>query len=217
MLEDIIQHERREIHDLLTEFEQETYYEKELEKLRKIVMRWIENQISGEDIELKEIKKLLANLTKSTIRRSKLIRMENILDDISQNRKRVEQIIRQTNHVFTDGNTDQEERMKALKRLLTYKLISPEQYNNLEKNVDDLDMDSVISELKNVKIGRGIPFLPTVLQKLKDKAKDWIAEFAEKKSGHLRDKLLAVLDELLQRKAISKQEYKNKIEQNNIV
>ena len=41
-------------------------------------------------------------------------------------------------------------------------------------------------------------------------------EFAEKKSRHLRDKFFAVLGEMLQRKAISKQEYKDTIEKNDL-
>ncbi len=178
--------------------------------------KWIVNQISGEDMELKEIKKLLTNLVKSPIPRSKLFRMEMILDDISRNRNRVERIIYQLHPVFTNGNSKEGDRMKALKRLLSYKLISREQYNNLEKKLGDLDMETIIAEIKETKIGRGLDFLPTTIRKLKEAAKDWIMQYAEKKSKLLRDKLLAVLDELLQRRVLSKHEHRETLAENEL-
>ena len=106
--------------------------------------------------------------------------------------------------------------MKALKRLLSYKLISREQYNNLEKKLGDLDMESIIAEIKETKIGRGLDFLPTTIRKLKEAGKDWIMQYAEKKSKLLRDKLLGVLNELLQRRVISKQEHRETLAENEL-
>ncbi len=168
-LEDLIRHEQREIEELLLEFEQDSYYEKELERLRKMVRVWIKKQISGEDAELKEIKKLLVSLEKSSIPRSKLVRMEMILNDISRNRNRVERIIYQLYPVFSRGNTKEgDRRMKALKQLLIHKLISLEQYNNLEKKIQNLDMETIIAEIKETKIGRGLNYLPTTIRKFKE-------------------------------------------------
>ena len=59
-------------------------------------------------------------------------------------------------------------------------------------------------------------FLPRITSGLFDKLKDWLAEYAQEKTGELRTKLLALLDELLQRKAISKKEHKDKIEQHDL-
>ena len=81
---------------------------------------------------------------------------------------------------------------------------------------DGLNLDKVIWQLKQVKVGRGISFLPRLTNDLFSKLKDLIASFAEEKTEQLRDKLLAFLDELLQRKAISKRDYKDKIEQHDI-
>ena len=142
--------------------------------------------------------------------------MEVILHDICQNRQRVEDIIKQMTLLFENGDNEEEERLKAIQRLLTHKLISDEQYDNLKENIGDMDFDAMISELKNTKIGRGLSFLPTTIRKQKENIGEWLREFAEKKSKQLRDKLFGVLNEVLQRKGISKQEYKETLEQNDL-
>ena len=113
--------------------------------------------------------------------------------------------------------SDAEEKLRALNRLsASAKLINAQQYNALKEKVEDnLDLDDVIWQLKQVKIGRGIN-IPRLTNGLFDQLKDSIAEYHEEKSAQLRDKLLALLDELLQRKAISKRDYKDKIEQHNL-
>ncbi len=97
--QDIIKHDRREIQELLTGFEKDVYYQEELMKLRKAVETWLVNKISDEDAELDEIKKLLTGLQQSTIPRSKLIRLGVILDDISDNQKRLKCIMYQLHPV----------------------------------------------------------------------------------------------------------------------
>ena len=138
-----------------------------------------------------------------------------ILRDIRQNRQRVEDVIKRTSLIF-ENEVNTEEKLKILTRLYMDELISEEQYEKLNKKVDDLDMEMIISELKNTKVGRGLSFLPNTIAKLKEKAKDWIANYAKEKTANLRTKLLAILDELLQRKAISKKEHKDKIEQHDL-
>ena len=67
-----------------------------------------------------------------------------------------------------------------------------------------------------MKVGRGLKFLPRLTNGLFDKLKEWLESFKEKKTRQLKEKLNAVLDELLQRRAISKQEHKDKIEQHDL-
>ena len=114
-----------------------------------------------------------------------------------------------------DYPSNAEDQLRALKQLLASNIINDDQYNAL-KEEDGLDLDKVAWQLKQVKIGRGVSFLPRITNGLFDRFKDYIASYADEKSGQLRDKVLAVLDELLQRKAISKKEYKDKIEQHDI-
>ena len=106
-----------------------------------------------------------------------------------------------------------------MKQLVRSRNITDEQYAALKEKMEEeegLDMDKVIWQLKQVKVGRVISFLPRLTNDLFGKLKERIATYAEEKSGQLRDKLLASLDELLQRKAISKREYKYKIEQHDL-
>ena len=61
--------------------------------------------------------------------------------------------LRQVYNVFKDNDTPKE-RTRVLQHLLKHKLISMEQYDNLIVKVDDMDIDTIISELKNTKVGR---------------------------------------------------------------
>ena len=74
---------------------------------------------------------------------------------------------------------------------------------------DDLNLDKVISEIKTTKIGRGINFLPRETPDLLTKLKEWVMDFDENGTAALRQKILGVLDELLFRKVITKQEHKD--------
>ena len=115
--------------------------------------------------------------------------------------------------------SDAEEQLHALKQLVRSRNITNEQYTALKENMKEkegLNLDKVIWQLKQVKVGRGISFLSRLTNDLFSKLKEGIAMYADEKSGQLRDKLLAFLDELLQRKAISKRDYKDKIEQHDL-
>ena len=97
--------------------------------------------------------------------------------------------------------------------------INDEQYNTLKEKMeedDGLNLDKVIWVLKQVKVGRGISFLPRLTKDLFSKLEDLIVSFTEEKTEQLRDNILRYFDELLQRKAISKQDYKDKLEQHDI-
>ena len=89
-------------------------------------------------------------------------------------------------------------------------LINDEQYEALQNKIDDdLDLDKLIWEIKSVKVGRGLEFLPRKTHDLLEKLKEWASEFAAEGTAALRQKILSVLDELLFRKVISKKDYKD--------
>ena len=157
-------------------------------------------------------------MRKSGIPRSKLIRFRSILNDIRENRHRVTDAIQRMATVLDkDYPSNEEDQLRMLNQLVANNIISEEQYDALKKKMEEgLKLDHVIWQLKQVKKGRGLSFLPRITSGLFDKLKDWLAEYAQEKTGELRTKLLALLDELLQRKAISKKEHKDKIEQHNL-
>ena len=87
--------------------------------------------------------------------------------------------------------------------------ISDEQFKALNKNVNNLDLDKVIAEIKSTKVGRGINFLPRETSDLMKKLRHWTMEFAKDGTAALRQKILSVLDELLFRNVITKEEHKD--------
>ena len=94
----------------------------------------------------------------------------------------------------------------SLKNLRKEKLISDEQYDALSKD-DNLNLDKLISVIKTTKIGRGNNFLLQKTEDLLAKLKKWGMAFAENGTAALRQKILAVLDELRFRKTIEKEKY----------
>ena len=58
--------------------------------------------------------------------------------------------------------------------------------------------------------------MPTTIRNLKDKVTKWLKEIKEERSEHLRQKLFGVLNELLQRRAISKTEYNDKVQKHEL-
>jgi len=124
------------------------------------------------------------------------------------NRYRVTDIVKRMEPIFAHLNVMDKDVSDALKHLVREGLISEKQHDVLSKE-DDLNLDKVISEIKTTKIGRGINFLPRETPDLLTKLKEWVMDFATNGTAALRQKILGVLDELLFRKVITKQEHKD--------
>ena len=71
--------------------------------------------------------------------------------------------------------------------------------------------------MKEFEVGQGLDFLPTKTSKLLDTLQEWLKEFVDKGSYALKDKIGAVLNELLRRKTISTGRYEEIKEQHNIL
>ena len=112
-------------------------------------------------------------------------------------------------------DTDNERILTTLKQLLAGELLTLEQYESLV-GLLAFDLDKVVTVIKTTKIGRGLDFLPRMTQDLLDKLKLWGSEFAVEGTTLLQKKISAVLDELMSRKAITKKEYKDEKEKNDI-
>ena len=111
-------------------------------------------------------------------------------------------------NVLSHPNISARDVSDALKNLVREELITDEQYDSLSKD-DNLDMDKLITEIKRMKIGRGIDFLPRKTEDLLAKLKEWSMKFVENGTEALQGKILAVLDELLFRKVITKEKRKD--------
>ena len=72
-------------------------------------------------------------------------------------------------------------------------LISDEQFEKLRK-LDNTDIETITSVLKGVKIGQGIPFLPTSLKGLYTVFGALWREFTKKVREMMKNKLLPVLN-----------------------
>ena len=213
----LVEHDMKEIQQLLELFENTagTYYEEELERLRTLVETWIEDEIEGKEPELDDIKILLTQLKGSKIPRKMLIRFETILNDIRENQYRVTNAIRPMVLIFEDSK-NREDLLHHINHMIRQKVITEEQGKELLKE-EELDLDKFINQLKQVKVGRGLKFLPRLTNGLLDKRKEWLVSLKkEKNSKQLKCNLMAVLDELLQRRAISQQEHKDLIEQHDL-
>ena len=213
-LQYLTRHDRREIESLLTLFAKEgkELWEEDMEQLRILVDTWFE---TGDEGILKLIKELLNTMEDLKIPKTKLHRFEWILNDIHDNRLRVTHAIRQLAYELKeDDDYTLKDVDKVLSRLAESGNLSREQYNALkEKMVEEgLSLDDVIWQLKSTKVGRGLKFLPTQTKDLYNSLKEGVARFAEEKTETLRSKLLAYLDELLQRKALNKEDHKDIIE-----
>ena len=177
-------------------------------RLCELVEIWIEKQVATEvEIPFNDIERILWKLRKSpSIPRSKLIRLEILLKDIFKNRYRVTVIVTRMDHVLSHPNVSTKDVSDALKRLLKERLISQEQYDALSED-DNLNLDKVISVIKTTKIGRGINFLPRKTEDLQKKLCDWVISYTDKNQPGLKNKIIAVLDELRFRKVITKEKY----------
>ena len=110
------------------------------------------------------------------------------MSDINNNRCRVQELFQRID--------DAEDNEEDIWKLLAHQgLISDEQFEKL--SLDNTDIETIASVLKGVKIGQGIPFLPTSLKGLRTK----------NGSEMMKNKLLPVLKELLRRRGITDEQY----------
>ena len=91
----------------------------------------------------------------------------------------------------------------GLKAMVREGFISDEQFKSLNKNINDLDLDRLVMEIKSTKVGRGLNFLPPETSDLMKKLRHWTMEFAKDGTAALRQKILSVLDELLFRNVMT--------------
>ena len=155
-----------------------------------------------------------------------LFRFMMLLREFRRNHMRVSNILQRmkdifnTEYTFEEGISDEskalaresfvkEDISNGLKALSIERLISEDQYNKLMAMIDELDMKKLVEIVMSEKVGRGIDFLPRKTKDLKKKLYDWAISYSDGQQPGLKSNIIALLDELRFRKAISKQKHNN--------
>ena len=124
---------------------------------------------------------------------SKLLRVKILLDDLQNNRHRIQEIFQR----IDDAVENEEDIWKLLVR---EGLISDEQFEKLSQ-LENTELEEISSILKGVKSGQGISFLPTTMAALRYTfGQLW-------KAGDGKNKILPVLKELLRRGGMTEGQY----------
>ena len=97
------------------------------------------------------------------------------------------------------------------------KLLSTEQADKINKVLKDgKDLKQIANIIKSTKIGNDLDHLPTKINDLKNVLQIWLTELATTGKNDLRQKVGAVLDEMLRRQVITQNRYNLIKEDNNI-
>ena len=115
--------------------------------------KFLENEFEGNGAQLLPlIEERRLALEASTASSSTLHRVKILLDDLQNNRHRIQEIFQR----IDDAEENEEDIWKILVR---EGLISDEQFEELE-NLENTEIEKISSILKSTKSGQGIPFLP---------------------------------------------------------
>ena len=170
------------------------------------------------ELLLPQIEHIIVNLP---ILKTDQLRFQILLRDLQKNRYRIERILTSLNSAST-GN----EYLDRLHHLTAERFLSNDQFNQLNSSLDtdgNRDISHVANIIKMSKIGRGVRFLPRTTRGLYDTLNTIVddssrppppptttdSSLSSNNSSSLNTKelLSAILDELLQRKAIPEKDY----------
>ena len=146
----------------------------------------------------------ILQIVRSSTKITKLdkLRFEILLTDLDRNRFRINRILMRLN-----GANSEENYINQLHSNAREKLISENEFDTLYSSRNKRDISNVANIIKLTKIGRGVRFLPRTTRGLFD-ALNTLADVVPNSSNSiLKTELFAILDELLQRKAITDKDY----------
>ena len=207
----IIQYDVKELKDLLKEFKEDLKeeYTDTLLKIEELVDLFDDDSFIDDESVLEKIFHQLNKLDESNLKKSKLLRFRMLSKDIERNRFRVKEILTR----FKDGSDDSH----TLSMLKREKLLSKEQADKINKVLKDgKDLKQIANIIKSTKIGNDLDHLPTKINDLKNVLQIWLTELANTGKNDLRQKVGAVLDEMLRRRVITQNRYNLIKEDNNI-
>ena len=202
----LIQHDKKELQELVAGIEKDEDIIDTVLSLEELLNIYLEQEFlerDGDAIDGKIIE-LVNSLSRSkNISKASLIKIKMLINDIERNRQRVKSIVNR----FSQAGDDRDSRIWIIKQLAKENLITEQQYFRLVEEIEELDIKRLTDVIKEFKIGEGLDFLPRQTNKLIGTLQEWLEEFVEKGSSALKNKIGAVLNELLRRKEISPQRY----------
>ena len=179
-------------------------------KIEELIDVFVEGSFIDDEPVLDKIIHKVNKLNKSKLSKSKLLRFRILLKDIERNRFRVKEILNR----FKDGSDDSH----TLSMLQREELLSEEQGDKINEILrEGKDLEKIANVIKSSKIGNGISFLPTKIKDLTDTLQTGLVELAETGKNDLKQKIGAMLDELLRRREITGERYNEIKEDNNIM
>ena len=212
----LIQHDKKELLELVAEIVKDDNIIDRATALENLVKIYLEQEFlerDGDAIDTK-ILELVDSLSSSKhIGRSIMLKIKMLINDIEKNRQRVKEIVNR----FNQAGDDNKSRIWVIEQLAKGDLITEQQYFKLVEEIEELDIKRLTDIIKEFKIGEGLDFLPRKTDKLIDTLQEWLEEFVEKGSSVLKNKIGAVINELLRRKEISKERYDQIKEEHNIL
>ena len=191
----VIQHDKQELSELLIEIRDEVGEEflDNTSALLLLADKFLINEFNDDGKQLLPlIEETTLSLEASPVSPSKLLRLKILLDDINNNRRRIQEIFQR----IDDAQDNEEDIWKMLVR---ERLISDEQFEEL-KDLENTEIEQISNVLKGTKIGQGIPFLPTALEGLRQK-------FAKLWEDGVKNKILPVLKEMLRRGGVTIEQF----------
>ena len=210
-LKTIIQHDVKELKDLLKEFREELDEEDidTLLDIEELVDVLTDGSYIDDEPVLDKLLQQLNKLDGSKLNKLKLLRFEILSKDIEENRLRVKEIMR----MFKKENDDSQ----SLIILERSGLLTREQARKIEEILKEgKDLKKIANVIKSTKIGNGLEHLPTSTKDLKNALQLWLTELTETGMDNLKEKIEAVLNELLRRRVITQNRYNAIKEINNI-
>ena len=205
----IIQHDVKEFKSLLDEFEgnSDEEFTDTLLKIEELFDLFIEDSFFEGKPLIDELNHQLDKLDESNLLKSKLLRFRMLLKDIERNRFRVKEILTR----FKDGSDDS----NTLSMLEREKLLSREQADKISNVIKEgKDLQEIADIVKSTKIGNGLDHLPTKIYDLENTLNELLAELVKSGNNNLKQKIGAILDEMLRRELITKNRY-NLVKENN--
>ena len=200
----IIQHDKEELLQLMEELKDGIDEELmdivlDIKKLLEIFFE--EEFLDGEPIR-PQIDELSNKLETSEIPISNQHRIKMLLDDITKNQYRIEQIIQRL------MDAEEKEMSTILQMLVREGLLSDEQFKQLSE-LEDPDLEKITELIMDTKIGQGLNFLPPTISKLRHTLHSLLTELGENGSEFIKSKVASILEKLFNRNAIRRGEYVN--------
>ena len=147
----LITHDKKELNDILDEFEKDEIFVEDVSALRQLVEVFIRDEFFEKRPVIPDIKKILTKLSSSKIiLKSKLHRVEMLLEEITRNRARVQEIVNRMGLVL-DAAVEADV-LLMLKQLTSEGHLSLDQYFKIIE-MKNLDMNKLIPVIKETKIG----------------------------------------------------------------